>query len=208
MNIINFLSVSAVPIIISIIIIYGLIEKKATYDIFVEGAKEGIEIVTKLFPTLLGIFVAVGVLRSSGVLDFIVHIVHPITTIFKIPSEIVPLTLIRPISGSASTAIATDIMSNFGVDSKIGYITSTIMGSTETTFYTIAIYTGSIGIKKTKYVLPAALIGDITRNADFCSNLEIFVVKFFLTNCIHNDIMYTIKFIKEEKCLFKLFYLY
>lgn len=208
MNLIKFLSISAIPIIMSIIIIYGIIEKKATYDIFVDGVKEGIEIVVKLFPTLLGIFVAVGVLRSSGIIDFIVQVTSPITNFFKIPSEIMPLALIRPISGSASTAIATDIMNNFGVDSKIGYITSTIMGSTETTFYTIAIYTGCIGIKKTKYVLPAALIGDITRNVDFCCNLGLFVVKFFLTNCIHNVIMYTTKLIKEEKCLFKFYYLF
>ena len=182
MEIINFLSVYAIPIIIFIIIIYGLFEKKATYDIFIEGAKEGMEIVIKLFPTLLGIFIAIGVLRSSGILDFLVQTISPITNFFKIPSEIIPLGLIRPISGSASTALATDIMKNFGVDSNIGLITSTIMGSTETTLYTIAIYTSCVGIKKTKYVLPAALIGDITRNACICSNLAIFVVKFFLTN--------------------------
>ena len=182
MSFINYLSSSAIPIIMAIIIIYGLLEKNKVYDTFVEGAKEGMEIVIKLFPTLLGIFVAVGALRSSGVLDFIVNFISPLTNVFNIPSEIMPLALIRPISGSASTAVATDIMTNFGVDSKIGLIASTIMGSTETTFYTIAIYTSCVGIKKTKYVLAAALIGDLVRNADFCNNLGIFVVKFFLTN--------------------------
>ena len=159
MNFINYLSSAAIPIIIAIIIIYGLIEKNKVYDTFVEGAKEGIEIVIKLFPTLLGIFVAVGALRSSGFLD-IVENISPITNLFNVPSEIMPLAIVRPISGSASTAVATDIMTKYGVDSKIGLIASTIMGSTETTFYTIAIYTSCVGIKKTKFVLAAALIGD------------------------------------------------
>ena len=182
MEFINYISSAAIPIIMAIIIIYGLLEKNKVYDTFVEGAKEGLEIVVKLFPTLLGIFVAIGALRSSGILDFIIKFISPLTNVFHIPSEIMPLALIRPISGSASTAVATDIMTKFGVDSKIGLIASTIMGSTETTFYTIAIYTSCVGIKKTKFVLAAALIGDLVRNADFCSNLGIFVVKFFLTN--------------------------
>lgn len=182
MKFINYISSAAIPIIMVIIIIYGLLEKNKVYDTFIDGAKEGLEIVVKLFPTLLGIFIAVGALRSSGVLDFIVNLISPITNILKIPSEIMPLALIRPISGSASTAIATDIMNNFGVDSKIGLIASTIMGSTETTFYTIAIYTSCVGIKKTKFVLAAALIGDLVRNVNFCCYLGVFVVKFFLTN--------------------------
>lgn len=191
MNFINYLSSAAIPIIMAIIIIYGLLEKNKVYDTFVEGAKEGMEIVAKLFPTLLGIFVAVGALRSSGVLDFIIQFISPLTSVFHIPSEIMPLALVRPISGSASTAVATDIMTKFGVDSKIGLIASTIMGSTETTFYTIAIYTSCVGIKKTRFVLAAALIGDLVRNAGFCSNLWIFVVKFFLTKWKRKCIMYT-----------------
>ena len=161
MNFIQFLSSSAIPIIIAIIVIYGLLEKNKVYDTFVEGAKEGIEIVVKLFPTLLGLFIAIGTLRSSGVLDCIIQFISPITSILHIPSEIMPLAILRPISGSASTAVATDIMTNFGVDSKIGLIASTIMGSTETTFYTIAIYTSCVGIKKIRFVLACALLGDL-----------------------------------------------
>ena len=181
MQIINYMSSAAIPIIIALIIIYGLLEKNKVYDTFVDGAKEGIEIVVKLFPTLLGIFIAIGALRSSGVLDFIISLISPITKLLHIPSEIMPLAILRPISGGASTAIGTDIMIKYGVDSKIGLIASTIMGSTETTFYIIAIYTSSIGVKKTRFVLTCALIGDIIRNVDFCSNLGIFVGKFFLT---------------------------
>lgn len=160
MNFISYISSAAIPIIMLIIIVYGLIEKNKVYDTFIEGAKEGIEIVFNIFPTLIGIFVAVGALRSSGILDLIINAISPITNILKIPSEIMPLALIRPISGSASTAVATDIMTTFGVDSKIGLIAATIMGSTETTLYTIAIYTSCVGIKKIRFVLTAALIAD------------------------------------------------
>ena len=161
MNLVNYLSASAIPIVILIIIIYGLFEKKKVYDIFLDGAKDGIKIVLKLFPTLIGIFVAVGVLRTSGILDLIVKFVSPITNLLNIPSEIMPLALLRPISGSASIGVAVDIMQKYGTDTFIGLVTSTIMGSTETTLYTIAVYTTCVGIKKTRFVLAAALLADI-----------------------------------------------
>ena len=160
MKIVNYISTIAVPVVIIIIVIYGIADKKKVYDIFVEGATEGMSIVIKIFPTLLGIFLAVGVLRSSGLLEIITRAVSVFTNKVGFPSEIMPLAMLRAISGSASLAVATDIMKTYGVDSKIGLITSTIMGSTETTFYTIAIYTGSIGVKKIRFVLVAALIAD------------------------------------------------
>lgn len=160
-NVINYLSNIAVPGIIILIIIYGLKEKNKVFDTFLIGAKEGIEIVFKMFPTLIGIFLAIGALRSSGVIDFIVDLMSPLVELLKIPSEVMPLALLRPISGSASMAVAVDIMQNYGVDTLIGLISSTIMGSTETTFYTIAIYTSCVGIKKTRGILVAALAADI-----------------------------------------------
>ena len=147
--------------IILLIVIYGLIERNKVFDTFLDGAKEGVSVVFSIFPTLIGLFFAIGALRSSGVLDFIIKILSPILEIFNFPTEIMPLALIRPISGSGSIAVATDIMKTYGVDSQIGLIASVIMGSTETTFYTIAIYTSCVGIKKTKFVLAAALIGDL-----------------------------------------------
>ena len=99
-------------------------------------------------------------MRSSGIIDLIVNFLTPFFNIVNFPTEILPLALIRPISGSSSIAVATDIMKNFGVDSRIGLMASTIMGSTETTVYTIAVYTSSVGIKKTRFVLCAALIAD------------------------------------------------
>lgn len=161
MRILNFLSVSAIPLVIIIIVLFGIKEKKKVFDIFLVGCKEGMQIVIELFPTLLGIFLAIGLLRNSGVLDFIISFISPITNFFKIPSQILPLAMLRPISGSASIGVAVDIMKQYGVDSIIGIITSTIMGSTETTFYTIAIYTSCVKIKKIRFVLVAALLADL-----------------------------------------------
>lgn len=160
-DVINYISNAAIPVIITIIILYGLKEKKKVFDIFLSGGREGIEIVIKMFPTLIGIFLAVGALRNSGLIDMVVKLITPLTNLLEIPSQIMPLALLRPISGSASMAVAVDIMQNYGVDTLIGLITSTIMGSTETTFYTIAIYTSAVGIKRTRGILLAALAADI-----------------------------------------------
>ena len=160
-SIINYVSSSAIPVVIMLIIIYGLKERIKVFDTFLEGAKEGMEIVIKMLPTLIGIFLAVGALRNSGIIDLIITIISPVINLLEIPSQIMPLALLRPISGSASMAVAVDIMQKYGVDTLTGLITSTIMGSTETTFYTIAIYTSCAGIKKTRGILIAALAADI-----------------------------------------------
>lgn len=161
MSAVNYLSNLAIPFTILLILTYGLIEKNKVFDTFLDGAKEGIEIVVKIFPTLIGLFVAIGALRYSGILDFIIKLIYPIVDFFKIPTEIMPLAILRPISGSASIAIGSDVMTQYGVDSKLGLIASTIMGSTETTLYTIAVYTSIVGVKKIRFVLVAALIGDL-----------------------------------------------
>lgn len=160
MNIINYLSTVILPLIILIIISFGISEKINVYDVFIKGAKSGLKTVIKLYPTLLGIFIAIGLLRVSGILEFIIKILYPIINFLNIPTEIMPLAMLRPISGSASMAVATDIMNQCGVDSKIGLMASIIMGSTETTFYTIAIYTSSVKIKNTRKILFASLIAD------------------------------------------------
>ena len=142
------------PMVILIIVLTGIIEKKPIFELFLNGAIKGMKITIKIFPTLIGLFFAIGLLNSSGIIDFIITIISPI--------EIVPLAILRPISGSASMAIATNIIKQNGVDSKIGLIASVIMGATETTLYTIAVYTSSIKVKKTRYILIASLLADIT----------------------------------------------
>ena len=161
MSFINFLSSVSMPMVILFIIIYGVREKNKVFDSFLDGAKEGIKTTLSILPTLVGLFFAIGALRSSGVLDLITKIVSPLLNILNFPSELVPLSLLRPISGSGSIAVATDIMKNFGVDTLIGNIASTIMGSTETTLYTIAIYTSCVKVKKTRYILLTALTADV-----------------------------------------------
>lgn len=161
MTIVSYLSEIIIPFVIVFVIGYGIVEKKNVYDIFIKGAKNGVKIVIKLFPTLLAIFLAINMLRNSGVIDFIINFVKPILNILNIPVEIMPLALLRPISGTASVAVATDIIKASGVDSKIGLIAATIMGATETTFYTIALYTSSIKVKKIRFALVASLIADV-----------------------------------------------
>ena len=161
MNLINYISNLAIPFIFLIILYFGIKEKKQVFELFLEGAREGIKIAINIFPTLVGLFVAIGALRSSGILNFLINLMSPITELLGFPKEIMPLAFLRPISGSASIAIGTDIMKQYGVDSKIGLIVSTIMGSTETTLYTIAVYTSQVKVRKTRFVLLAALIGDV-----------------------------------------------
>ena len=149
------------PMVILFIIIYGVREKNKVFDSFLDGAKDGFKTTISILPTLVGLFFAIGALRSSGVLDLIIKITTPVLNILNFPSELIPLSLLRPISGSASIAVATDLMKNCGVDTLIGNIASTIMGSTETTLYTIAIYTSCVKVKKTRYILLAALTADV-----------------------------------------------
>lgn len=160
MELVNYISIIVMPLIILIIVIKGLREKLPVFDIFLKGATEGVEITFKIFPTLIGLFMAIGMLRSSGILEFITKLISPALAMIRFPSEVVPLALLRPISGSASMAIATDIIKQNGVDSFIGILASVIMGSTETTLYTIAVYTSSVKIKNTRGVLIAALAAD------------------------------------------------
>lgn len=150
-----------VPAIISIIVLVGIIERKKVYDLFCEGAKEGITIAVSMFPTLIGIFLAIGMLRNSGTLELIANIFSPIFNKINAPPEIIPLALIKPISGSASMALATDLMTKFGTDTRIGMIAATIMGASETTFYVIAVYMGSIKAKKSRGVIIPAILADI-----------------------------------------------
>ncbi|MBR3324489.1 MAG: spore maturation protein [Clostridia bacterium] len=149
-----------VPTIIFIIVVVGMAEKKDVFDIFCDGAKDGMKTMVKMFPTLIGIFLAVGMLRSSEILDFFFNRMKSFTHLFNIPNEILPLMFIKPVSGSASMALATDLMTKFGVDSKIGSMAGTIMSSSETTFYVIAVYLSSVKIRKSRKVLIPALIAD------------------------------------------------
>ena len=175
MNFINYISVSIVPIIISLIVIQGAFERKKVFELFLAGAKEGMKISISLLPTLIGLFFAVGFLRASGILDFFSKVLAPLISKIGMPAELVPLALVRPISGGAAIAVASDIMKNFGVDSFFGRTAGIIMGSTETTLYTIAVYSSAVKIKNSRGVLWAALVADavgIVSSVVFCRLLS------------------------------------
>ncbi len=154
------ISIFALPIIILAILGAGLLRNVRVFDAFAEGASEGIGTMVKILPSLVGIMTAVGVFRASGALDFIVWLLKPGASLLGIPAEAMPLALLRPVSGSASLALVSETIREYGPDSYIGRVVSTMMGSTETIFYTLAVYYGSAGIRNIKYTLLAALIAD------------------------------------------------
>jgi spore maturation protein B len=154
------ISLYVIPVLFILILVVGLINNVKVYDAFVEGAKDGVTTVLKILPPLVGLMTAVAVFRASGALDFIIFLVEPIANLLGIPVETMPLALLRPVSGSASLALVADIIKKYGADSYIGRVASTMMGSTETIFYTLTVYYGSVGIKNIRYTLAAALIAD------------------------------------------------
>ena len=155
-----FFSETAILVFLGVIIVYGLKEKKNLFELFIEGCYDGAKVIWELFPTLLALIVSVSMLSSSGIISLASDFLYPFFKLFKIEKELIPLILLRPISGSTTTAIATDIMKNVGVDSKIGLIASTIMGATETTIYVVALYTSKIKIKNVKEAILIGLLAD------------------------------------------------
>lgn len=158
----ELISAYSVPFFIFIFLMYGFIKKTDIYDAFTLGAKNGLESVFNIIPSLVGLMAAIYMFRESGCLELIAKAAKPLTDLLHMPSELVPLGLLRPVSGSASLALVTDIFKNSGPDSVQGKIASIMMGSTETTFYTIAVYFGSAGIKNVRHTLFAALAADLT----------------------------------------------
>ncbi len=151
-----------VPTVIVLILIFGVVKKVKVFECFVSGAKDGISSLISIAPTLIGLVVAVTMLNASGFFDIISGFLAPVCDIIGIPSEVVPLGLMRPVSGSGSFAILGSILEKYGADSIIGKTASIMAGSTETTFYAIAVYYGSVGIKNTRHTIPAALTADIS----------------------------------------------
>lgn len=150
-----------IPLLILIIIISALYKKLPVYETFIGGVEDGLKIVLGIFPALLAVLTAAAMLRASGAIDLIINLLSPVTDFLHIPREVMPLALIRPVSGSGSIGILTDILKNFGADSEAGKIASVIMGSTETTFYCLCVYFARTRVKNTLRAVPCAVIGDI-----------------------------------------------
>lgn len=151
-----------VPLILAATALAALYKRENAYDILTDGAKEGFRMLLTIAPSLVVLLSAVGMLRSSGALEALSLCLSPALEFLGIPSETVLLMLVRPISGSAALAIGAELITAHGPDSLIGRTTAVMLGSTETTFYTISVYFGAWGIKKTRYAVPAALIADLT----------------------------------------------
>jgi len=156
------ISILVIPLMFATIIGYGLLQRVAVFDCFIEGAKDGIETTIRILPALVGLLTAIAMFRASGALDMLCNLLSPLLSIINFPKELVPLALMRPISGSGALAIVTDLTKIHGADTFIGRAASVMMGSTETTFYTLAVYLGSVGIKHSRYTVKAALLADLT----------------------------------------------
>lgn len=150
------------PAFACIVVLFGLIKRVPVFDIFLKGAKEGIQLLYTIAPTIMGLVFAVDLLRSSGSVDAICKFIDPAANFLGFPKEIIPMVLLRPVSGSGSTALLTALYSDCGPDSFAGRVASVLAGSSETTFYAIAMYFGSIKVKKIRHTLFAALMADFT----------------------------------------------
>lgn len=158
---INFLSSLIIPLLVLIIVLYGLYKKVDIYNVFVEGSKESFEIIYSMFPCLLAMIFGINIFLESGFLNYLSNFLSPILELLKIPFDLLPMILMRPISGSSALVILGSIFEKFGPDSFIGLLASVLQGSTDTTFYVLTLYFGSIGIKKIKYSLFAGLMADL-----------------------------------------------
>ena len=160
-NIIQVFSTIAIPLLIVVFIGFGVIKKVKVYETFVEGAKEGFNIAVRIIPYLVAMLVAIGIFRAGGAMQWLIYILHPITNLIGMPAEAMPMALMRPLSGSGSLGVMAEIISVHGPDSFIGILTSTFYGSSETTFYVLAVYFGAVNIRNIRHSLAAGLIADV-----------------------------------------------
>ena len=176
MTTVNLISQLIIPVFLLLVVVYGVGKKVRVYDCFVAGAKDGIMVVVKIFPYLLAIFVAVKSFQASGAFDSAQELFRGLFIAFHVPIEVIAIAIIKPLSGSASLAVFTDIIKTTGPDSLASRISAVIMGSAETTFYVLAVYLGAVGIKKTRYLVSVCVISDIVGMI-----IAIGVVKFFFS---------------------------
>ena len=148
------------PILVATLVLYGWVRGVRVYDSLVEGAKQGFQVAIRIIPYLVAILVVVGMFRASGGIDLIVVVLSPFTAIIGLPAEALPMALLRPLTGTGAFGVMTETMQVYGADSVVGYMVSTFQGSTETTFYTLAVYYGAVGIRETRHTVPACLLAD------------------------------------------------
>ena len=150
-----------IPLIVVTIIIYGIYKKVDIFDTFIDGVKEGMKLSINLFPIIFTMIIAITLITDSNIINYICNLLKPLFSRISFPTEVLPLALLRPISGSSSLVILNDILAKYGPDSFIGRLSSVMQGSTDTTIYIISMYFASIGIKKTRYSLIVGLLADL-----------------------------------------------
>ena len=160
-NLLNLISLWALPVIIIGILTFGLIKKVPVYEVFTDGAKDGFQVAVKIIPYLVAIIVGISMLRASGVIELIANLLAPILTQFNIPADTLPLMIVRSLSGSGALGIFSDIANNLGPDSYATKLAAVMLGSSETTFYVLAVYFGAVGITKIRYALIIGLLADL-----------------------------------------------
>lgn len=160
-TVIQIISILAIPFIIVTFVAYGAFKKVKIYEAFIEGAKEGFNVAVRIIPYLVAMLIAIGIFRSGGALEFLISVLSPVTNFIGFPAEALPMALMRPLSGSGSLGIMSETISVHGPDSFLGILVSTLMGSSETTFYVLALYFGSVNVKKTRHAVPVGLLADI-----------------------------------------------
>lgn len=161
LNIVNSISVFAIPFIFVGVVGYGLIKKVSVYEAFTDGAKEGFSTAVRIIPFLVAMLVSIGVFRASGAMDLLISAISPLTDALRIPAETLPFAFMRPLSGGGAQGVMTDIINTHGADTLIGRTVAVMMGSTETTFYVLAVYFGSVAVKKTRHALHTGLLADL-----------------------------------------------
>jgi spore maturation protein B len=154
-------SLWAIPVVLVGIALAGMLRGVKVYDTFIEGAKDGFNVAVRIIPFLVGILVAIGMFRASGAMDMLTNALRPLLSATQFPPEVFPLAILRPLSGSGSLALATDIIKRYGADTRIARMAATLYGSSETLFYVLAVYFGAVGVKRTRHAIPAALVGDV-----------------------------------------------
>jgi spore maturation protein B len=161
MNILLTVSDFIIPVTILFIVVFGCLQKVDIYEVFLEGAKGGLGTVVEILPTLIGLVMAVEVMRAGGLMELLVEVFRPFANAIDFPAELVPLSIVRLISSTAATGILTDLFQNYGPDSYLGRVASVMMSCTETVFYTMSLYFLSVGIRRTRWTLPCALLANL-----------------------------------------------
>lgn len=156
--VLDFLSVCMIPLLIFCIVGNGVMNKRPVFEDFTEGAANGLKIVVEIAPTIIGLIVAVGVLRTSGTLELVSQLLKPLADVFSIPVEVLPLSIIKLFSASGANGLLFDIFKEYGTDSVIGFSASVLLSCTETLFYTVSVYFMSVGIGKTRWIVPAGIV--------------------------------------------------